>query len=153
MKNKNKKVMDAVLIGSVEWSKARDAAFKMAGELNGEVAELQKLTKIQDAYSPMAWFRICRQMQVVTEGMTVMRLLAEGKTPEQIAAETGITRGSIAAFRAWNTMYRNGIHKTVDRKIKIKGRTEAEQQADADFLRSCGISIDLIPRESEVNGD
>jgi len=46
---------------------------------------------------------------VVTDGMTVMRLLAEGKTNAQITEATGIPVGSIAAYKAWNTMYAEAL--------------------------------------------
>jgi len=36
-----------------------------------------------------------------------MMMLAEGKTNEQIMQDAGIQSGSIAAYKAWNTMYRD----------------------------------------------
>jgi hypothetical protein len=43
------RMMDAVLVGSVEWTKARRAAIEMTAKLQGEVDELQSLLKMQDA--------------------------------------------------------------------------------------------------------
>lgn len=146
-KKSNKKTMDAVLHGSVEWSEARLAAYKMLNKLSGEVADLQSLTEVSDAYSPIAWLAICRHLRTVTDGMTVMRLLAQGKTPEQIAKETGISTGSIAAYKAWNTMYKAGIKRGAERAIRIKGRTAAEQRADIEFLRACGIGFEVVERD------
>ena len=144
-----KKVMDAVLLGSVEWSLARNAAIEMTTKLSGEVDQLQSLLKMQDAYSPVAWLNVCQQLRVVTDGMIVMRMLAEGKTNEQITAETGILNGSIAAYKAWNTMYSQGLTQHIERRIKLKGRTEAEQRKDAEFLRSCGIALDVVERQQD----
>jgi hypothetical protein len=145
---KNKKMIDAVVVGSVEWESARRAAFEMSAKLQGEVAELQELAGVKDAYSPMAWLAICQHLRSVTDGMTVMRMLAEGKEPKQITAETGIPSGSVAAYQAWNTMYRRNVTQIINKRIRIKGKNEAEQKADIAFLRSCGIAFDVVPREA-----
>ena len=145
--------MDAVLLGSIEWSQARKAAIEMGRRLNGEVADLETLVQTKDAYSPMAWLNICRQLRIVTDGMITMRMLLEGKTPEQISSDTGILKSSIAAYKAWNTMYREHRDRHIGERIELKGRNEAEQRSDAQFLRSCGIGLDLVQRpESEVEG-
>jgi uncharacterized protein YerC len=143
------KMMDAVLVGSVEWAQARNAAVEMTAKLRGEVDELDSLLALKDAYSPIAWLNVCTQLRVVTDGMIVMRKLAEGKSNHQITAETGIPSGSIAAYKAWNTMYARAVRIGVSKRIKIKGRTAAEQAADIAFLRSCGIAFDLVPRPDE----
>lgn len=149
---KKKDVMDAVLVGSVDWVLARQAAYRLAAALQGEVADLQELKGMGDAYSPMAWLAVCRQLQVVTDGMTVMRLLAQGKTSKDISAETGILAGSIAAYKAWNTMYAAAIDRQVNRHISIKGRNKVEQAADIAFLRSCGIAVEVQQHlDSDVN--
>ena len=129
MAKSKSQMMDAVLVGSIEWATARRAAIEMAAKLQSEVDGLNMQGK--DAYSPMAWLNICRQLRVVTDGMIVMRLLAEGKSNAQITEATGIPVGSIAAYKAWK------------RHITLKGRNDAERQADADFFRSCGIAIDV----------
>jgi hypothetical protein len=148
---KKARMMDAVLRGSVEWAQARKAAMDMTAKLQGEVDELQSILKMQDAYSPIAWLNVCQQLRVVTDGMIVMRMLAKGETTKRITAETGILSGSIAAYKAWNTMYAASIKRGVHKRIKIKGRTEAEQAADIAFLRACGITFDLQPHdEAEV---
>lgn len=138
-------MMDAVLLGSIEWATAREAAYAMAGKLQREVDDLGLVGK--DSYSPMAWMSICCQLRVVTDGMIVMRLLGEGKTNEQITEMTGIHTGSIAAYKAWNTMYANAITTGMKKRIALRGRTSAEQDSDADFLRSCGIEISVERRE------
>ena len=139
--------MDAVLLGSIEWAIARKAAFEMATKLQYEVDGLNMQDK--DAYSPMAWLNICRHLRVVTDGMTVMRLLAEGKTNAQITEATGIPVGSIAAYKAWNTMYAEALIAGVKRHVTLKGRNDAERQADAGFLRSCGIAFDVQQEGSD----
>jgi hypothetical protein len=64
--------------------------------------------------------------------------------------QTGILPGSIAAFKAWNTMYVDATRRGVQQHIRIKGRTQAEQNADIEFLRACGIAFDLQPIDAEV---
>lgn len=149
---KGQRMMDAVLEGSIDWTRARDAAIAMTRSLRGEIDDLQKVMEIKDAYSPIAWLNVCQQLRVVTDGMIVMRMLAEGKAAAQITAETGILPGSIAAYKAWNTMYLRGISSQATRTIKLKGRTEAEQLRDIEFLRACGIAFDLTPRQDDREG-
>lgn len=135
--------MDAVLIGSIEWLQARTAAYDMIARLSGELDDLIQIGGIKDAYSPMAWLNICQQLRVVTDGMTAMRQHATGKTSIEIAAATGINRGSIAAYKAWNTMYGRSLQAFAEKRIRIKGRTTDERAADIAFLRSCGIGFRL----------
>lgn len=146
-KNRKGKMIDAVLVGSIDWAKARNAAIEMTAKLRGEVDGLQSLLAIQDAYSPVAWLNVCQQLRIVTDGMCVMRMLAQGKESRQIAAETGISSGSIAAYKAWNIMYTESIKRGVLKRIKIKGRTAAEQAAAIAFLRMCGIAFDVQSHE------
>src|ERR1700743_711786 len=138
MADQKKEILDAVLLGSIEWEQARLAALTMSTQLKGEIDALTDLSQIKDAYSPTAWVNICRQMKVVTDGMTSMRLLLEGKSSAEISRETGINGGSFAAYKAWNTMYKRDIQEGVRKIIQLKGRNKAEQEADAAFLRSCG---------------
>jgi uncharacterized protein YerC len=135
-----KKILDAVLTGSIEWEKAREAAYNMTRNLQGEVNEIFEQ---KDSYSPIAWINICRQLKIVTDGMIVMRMVAEGKTNKQITESTGIFTGSIAAYKAWNTMYSRSIAKQQARRVALKGRNDKEKEKDAEFLRSCGIAIDV----------
>jgi hypothetical protein len=135
------KTMDAVLVGSVDWEQARTAAYDMIRKLNGEIADLSTITEIKDAYSPMAWLGICQQLRIVTDGMATMRLLTTGHSSAEIHNVTGIASGSIAAYKAWNTMYAQSIQTYAAKRIRIKGRTQAEKDADIAFLRSCGIAF------------
>ena len=61
--------------------------------------------QFKDAYSLAAWRNICRHLRDVASGMTVMRLLAEGKSNAQITEATGNPTTSIGRYKAWNTMY------------------------------------------------
>lgn len=140
-------IMDVVVVGSVEWAQARKAAYEMASVLSKEVSALNEVPQIKDAYSPVAWVNICRQLRVVTDGMITMRLLAENKTNKQIYEEAGIDPASVAAYKAWNTMYARNIEQGIKRKITIKAKTHAILQADIDWLHSIGISVS-IPEEA-----
>jgi uncharacterized protein YerC len=146
---KKDELMDALLLGNVDWEKARKAAYEMASQLTSEVANLDNL---KDAYSPMAWINICRQLRVVTDGMTTMRLIAEGKNNATISTEAHVTVGSIAAYKAWNTMYLRMLNAGIQRRVPIKGRTKQEKNLDADFLRSCGIEFDVVPHIEKEEG-
>lgn len=136
---KNQKYMDAVVVGSVEWETARTAAYRMAEALYGEISALTDAEAIKDAYSPTAWMNICRQLRVVTDGMITMRLVADGKTNEAITKETGIAITSIAAYKAWNTMY----GRQINRRIRLRMEKDRVRQADLDFLRSIGITVNV----------
>lgn len=135
----------------MDWEKAQKAAYKTASQLTSEVANIDNL---KDAYSPMAWINICRQLRVVTDGMTTMRLIAEGKNNATISLEANVTVGSIAAYKAWNAMYLKMLNAGIQRRVAIKGRTTQEKNLDAEFLRSCGVEFDVVPhldKEKENN--
>jgi hypothetical protein len=79
---KKRRLMDAALEGSIDWAEARQGAYKMAAALQGEVASRQALQGTGDAYSLWAWPKVYRQLLTVTDGMTVMRMLADGKSSQ-----------------------------------------------------------------------
>lgn len=83
---------------------------------------------------------------MATNGIITMRMVSEGKTNEEITAQTGISSSSIGAYKAWNTMYTASINQEVSRRVALKGRNEIEQNADAEFLRSCGITFSVEAR-------
>ncbi|MGD1108410.1 MAG: LuxR C-terminal-related transcriptional regulator [Terracidiphilus sp.] len=87
----------------VSWANALMTLIEMAPTLQHEVDGLDMHFK--DAYSLAAWRNVCRHLRGVADGMTVMRLLAEGKSNAQIAEATGISTLSIGAYKAWDTMY------------------------------------------------
>ena len=141
--------LDAVVEGGIAWDRAGVAAWMMADQIRGEIKDLENLLTVKDAYSPVAWVALCQHLRTAVHGMMVMRRLALGQTNDQIIAETGISNGSIAAYKAWNTMYLRHITAKAERRIRIKGRTEAERNADIEFLRSCGITFSVVPATTQ----
>lgn len=133
IKEEKMKVLD-----QVDWSQAQAAIGQMIDTLRGELDNLQSDTKIQNAYSPVTWVKLCREIQHVREGMTCVRLAVEGKRTEEISMLTGVHPQRIAAFRAWNTIWKRAI----ERNLTIKFRNEQELQADISFLRGIGIAVD-----------
>jgi uncharacterized protein YerC len=90
-------------IDGVEWATTLMTLIQLAPKLQHSVDGLNM--QFKDAYSLMAWRSICRHLRAVAHGMTVMRLLAEGKSHAQITEATGIQGLSISAYKAWNTTY------------------------------------------------
>jgi hypothetical protein len=59
-----------------------------------------------NAYGPAAQERIAETLHSCTMGMCINRLLHNGATQAEIAAELECNPAwSVAAFKAWNTMY------------------------------------------------
>lgn len=85
------------------WANALMTLIELAPTLKDEVDNHDM--QFKDAYSLGAWSSVCRHLRFVANGMTVMRLLAEGKSNAQISEATGISTLSIVAYKAWNTMY------------------------------------------------
>jgi hypothetical protein len=121
----------------VEWATARTAARRLEGILTDEITYLTEGNKLQNVYSPIAWVRLCRTISTLTAGMVSMRMTFEGKSTPEIAAATGIRSGSIAAFKAWNTMYARDVQKM----LAAKGKTEEQRNRDLEFLNSIGVTI------------
>ena len=122
---------------TVEWDKAKKAAAKLELMLSDEIAYLTQGNKLRNVYSPIAWVRLCRTMATLTAGMACNRLAAEGKTNQEIREATGVSVGSIAAFKAWNTMYTRDVEKL----LAVKGKTEVQRERDLDFLSSIGVCL------------
>jgi hypothetical protein len=87
----------------VEWTTTLLNLIKSAPKVQHDVDGLN--VQFTDAYSLMAWRSICRHLRAVAHGMTVMRLVADGKSNAHITEATGIPVLSVAAYKAWNTMY------------------------------------------------
>jgi hypothetical protein len=62
--------------------------------LTDELAYLTKDVEIRNAYSPIAWARLCMGIKRLTEGMAAIRLHCEGKTNDEIVRKTGVHTGS-----------------------------------------------------------
>ena len=74
-----------------------------------------------NAYSPVAEVRIAEQLHNCVMGMCVNRLLHSKATKEEIAAELECNPvWSIAAFKAWNTMYtqKGGRRDTLKQQMR-----------------------------------
>lgn len=122
---------------TIEWSRAGEAAHKLQAALASEISYLTDGINLRNVYSPIAWIRTCRAIRTVTDGMICMRLAAQGKSSHEIHRETGIARGSIAAYRAWNTMYADAM----ERSLAARGKTEKQRQADLEFLQEIGVQL------------
>jgi len=121
----------------VEWDKARDAADHLTKVLSDEVSYLTDGDKLRNVYSPIAWIRLCRTISTLTAGMAVMRLVSEGKTNDEIRQATGLPQTTVAAYKAWNTMYSRGVEKA----LAATGKTEEQRKRDLEFLASIGVKL------------
>jgi hypothetical protein len=124
---------------------ARMQAEKLAALMSGETNLLLSDAKIQNAYSPMAWYRLCKAMHMLILGMAIVRLHAAGKSKAEVLQETGCTIGEYAAYKAWNTIYARGLgirlEKPKPNKQGVVSKAkQAKYDADLAFLRECGIS-------------
>jgi hypothetical protein len=139
MADKNTKSRSQTLKVSprIEWSKGQEAFHDLNHMLTDELAYLTKDVEIRNAYSPIAWARLCMGIKHLTEGMAAIRLHCEGNTNDEIVRKTGVHAGRIAAFKAWNTQYK----KMIDRKLTLRGKNKEQRTADLGFLRSIGVSI------------
>jgi hypothetical protein len=144
-KEKEKLKVERVKVSSeVEWKTAREGIEQLRQLLDAEIVTLDNNAQIRNAYSPITWSKLCRYINHATEGMMAVRLATEGKTTPEIAAITGMPTTRIAAFKAWNTIWK----KAIDKFLTIKWRKQEERRADIEFLRAIGIKVE---DESEVN--
>jgi hypothetical protein len=129
----------------IEAKIAQMQAEKLAKLMSGETHLLLSDAKIQNAYSPVAWYRLCKSMHMLTLGMAIIRLHAAGKSQAEILKETGCTIGEYGAYKAWNTMYAKGLGIRLEKPKPnkqgvISKAKQAKYDADLAFLRECGIS-------------
>lgn len=144
-KEKEKLRVEKIAVRSdIEWDHARRGLLELKSLLDAEISALSSTAEIRNAYSPITWVKLCRYIRHATEGMTAVRLSTEGKSARAIAAATGMSTSRIAAFKAWNTIWRGQIQKF----IELRWRKAEERRADIEFLRSIGIAVD----ESEWSG-
>lgn len=128
----------------IEWDHAKRGLLELKSLLDAEISALSSTAEIRNAYSPITWIKLCQYIRHATEGMTAVRQSTEGKSAKEISAATGMSTSRIAAFKAWNTMWRGEIRKI----IELKWRKAEERRADIQFLRSIGIAV----AESEWTG-
>jgi hypothetical protein len=123
---------------AVEWDAAERGLADLQKALALEISQLQTHTEIRNAYSPITWLKLCRSIKHATEGMAAVRLSVAGKTNAEISESTGIKPPRIGAFKAWNTIYRKAIART----ITLRWRKQEERLADIAFLRAIGIAVE-----------
>jgi hypothetical protein len=133
----NKKGTVLTVSARVEWPKAEAEFGRLRAILSDEIAYLMSDAELRNAYSPIAWVRLCQGVKHLTEGMAAIRLHCEGKTNEEIAATTGVNTRRVGAYKAWNTQYKRAINRT----LRIKGRNKEQREADIAFLRAVGVAI------------
>jgi hypothetical protein len=132
-----KKTETLTLSPKIEWNKGEEAFRRIHNVLSDEIAYLTADLEIRNAYSPIAWARLCMDIKHLTQGMAAIRLHCEGKNNKEIAAATGLSGNRIAAFKAWNTIYKKSIHRV----LTLRGRNKQQRDADLEFLKSIGVSI------------
>jgi hypothetical protein len=135
--SKQQKKQTLMVSPKVEWALGEKAFQDLNKVLSDEITYLTIDVEIRNAYSPIAWARLCLGIRHLTQGMATIRLHCEGKTNKEIEAQTGVDVRRIAAFKAWNTQYKKSIH----RALTIRGRNKEQRKADLKFLRSIGVSI------------
>jgi DNA-binding CsgD family transcriptional regulator len=120
----------------IELAIAELQARKLKQQLENEIEWLMA-GNLRNAYSPVAWVRLNREVLTALRGMQCMRLRAQGKSPAEIQGETGLSRQTIAAYTAWNTMY----GRAIDRYLVARGKTEKQQETERKFLADCGVTL------------
>ena len=136
-RNKQAAVTRPTIHPQMEWERARQAANRMEEMLADEISYLTHGGKLKNVYSPVAWIRLCRTIRTLTSGMVVMRLTFEDKSNDEICQITGLTGQTVAAYKAWNTMYARDIQKM----LAVRGKTEVQRKRDLEFLTSIGVSL------------
>jgi hypothetical protein len=131
-----KKQIENIELG-VEWKAAQKATHRLQRMLADEIAYLIEDNKRQNAYSLFAWVRLCRAISTLTSGMACMRLTFEGRNNAEIEAATGLRSNSIAAYKAWNTMYACDAEKMLFPWWWDDERLSRETE----FLRSMGVTL------------
>lgn len=137
MQKQASKESNVTVSNRVEWPLAEAEFERLHMVLTDEIAYLTSDAELRNAYSPIAWVRLCQGIKHLTEGMAAIRLHCEGKSNEEIAEATGVNTRRVGAFKAWNTQYKRAINRT----MRLKGKTEEQRKADIAFLRSVGVSI------------
>lgn len=136
---KPKATIEKIVINSnVEWELAIAGIAELKRALDTEIENLRTKPEIKNAYSPITWAKLCRQVHHVTDGMTSVRLSIEGMTSEQVQATTGIHRLRVAAFKAVNTRWVKAVRHT----IEIRWAKAEERIRDIAWLKSIGISVE-----------
>jgi hypothetical protein len=121
----------------VEWEAAQKATHRLQRMLADEITYLIEDKKGENAYPLSAWVRLCRTISTLTAGMACVRLTREGRNNTEIAAVTGLHNNSIAAYKAWNTIYGCDAEKTL---LPLWWDDERRNR-EIEFLRSIGMTF------------
>jgi hypothetical protein len=123
-----------------------------------------------DAFSPFMWNRLRNTVNAVILEITAVRMVLNGKTCSQVAAEMGLKKQQVAAFMAYNTMWQDDyadpatINSMVDcpschaglgnRCISASGRDarvhDSRRQAYRDKLNQRALNMKAIRKATSV---
>jgi hypothetical protein len=103
-----------------DWKAAREAAVKLARLLTEGAEQRGQNHSFSNAYLPIAFFRCRKLINTLTSGMECVRLVFEGKSNAEIKDATGLSTGTIAAYKAWNTMYSQNIKLAIRVKAAMR---------------------------------
>lgn len=112
-----------------DWEAAEQAAIRLSKLLSREVGHLRRRHGFRNAYLPFAFLRFNRLITTLDSGMECMRMVFEGHTNYEIQQSTGLSIGTIAAYKAWNTMYSRNIQLLLALKAKEKRGSGKRPQA------------------------
>jgi|HubBroStandDraft_5_1064220.scaffolds.fasta_scaffold964179_1 hypothetical protein len=112
------------------WKAAQQAAVELIRVLSLGVEQLRQPYCLSNAYLPVAFLRYRTVINTLTAGMECMRLVCEGRSNWEIRKATGLSIGTIAAYKAWNTMY--------SRRIMLALKATTLRQQDRSKRRSGG---------------
>ena len=113
-----------------DWKAAREAAVKLARLLTEGAEQRGQNHSFSNAYLPIAFFRCRKLINTLNSGMECVRLVFEGKSNAEIKDATGLSTGTVAAYKAWNTMY--------SRRIMLALKATTLRQQDRSKRRSGG---------------
>jgi hypothetical protein len=113
---------------------------KLRNDLQTIMDVLNSTTSDLDAYSPYMWSRLQKTADQVAKAINAVRMHLAGKTAQQIAEELGLKKQQVAAYAAWNTMYRPGWAK----KNEERKRKEAAKKL-AQYIAQKGQANGILP--------
>jgi hypothetical protein len=135
IKQEMKRREQIAVVPKVDWNEAKIGLSQLYRELGDEIGKLIGSESVRNAYSPVTWWKICRYIEHITEGLMVVRLSNIGLSPTEIFRETGIVPNRTAAFRAWATRFKGDEGKSVT----IDWRTDHERKKFIDLMDKIGI--------------
>jgi uncharacterized protein YerC len=112
-----------------DWKAAREAAVKLAKLLTEGAEQRGQNHSFSNAYLPIAFFRCRKLINTLNSGMECVRLVFEGKSNAEIRDATGLSTGTIAAYKAWNTMHSRRIMLALKATTSSQQRDRSKQQS------------------------